>query len=330
MERMTVAQARKVESVGKQVRSRAGSAPAATPRAASASSNSTTAPAWATSRSSPTAALPNYESEVKKLHVGCSVAVEGEVQASPAKGQATEVQASSVIVYGCADPDRYPLQKKGHSFEFLRDHRPPAAAHQHLRRRRPRAQLQSAARSTSSSRRTASSTSIRRSSPPATARAPARCSASPRSTWTSRRATTRARSITPRTSSAGRPILTVSGQLEAEIFACSLGKVYTFGPTFRAENSNTSRHLAEFWMVEPEMAFYELTDNMDLAEAFLKRIFRDVLEQVRRGHEVLRGAHRHDRDHARWKASSTASSCVCRTPRPWTSRRSRARRSSSR
>jgi asparaginyl-tRNA synthetase len=73
--------------------------------------------------------------------------------------------------------------------------------------------------------------------------------------------------------------LTVSGQLEAEIFACAVGKVYTFGPTFRAENSNTSRHLAEFWMVEPEMAFYELPDNMDLAEAFLKRIFRDVLER---------------------------------------------------
>src|SRR5262249_61718317 len=71
--------------------------------------------------------------------------------------------------------------------------------------------------------------------------------------------------------------LTVSGQLQAEIFACALGKVYTFGPTFRAENSNTSRHLAEFWMVEPEMAFYELTDNMDLAEAFIKRIVSDVL-----------------------------------------------------
>jgi asparaginyl-tRNA synthetase len=71
--------------------------------------------------------------------------------------------------------------------------------------------------------------------------------------------------------------LTVSGQLEAEIFATALGKVYTFGPTFRAENSNTSRHLAEFWMIEPEMAFFDLFDNMDLAEKFLKRIFRDVL-----------------------------------------------------
>src|SRR5205823_8751491 len=71
--------------------------------------------------------------------------------------------------------------------------------------------------------------------------------------------------------------LTVSGQLEAEIFACGLGKVYTFGPTFRAENSNTSRHLAEFWMVEPEMAFYDLQDNMTLAEAFIKRIIADAL-----------------------------------------------------
>src|SRR5262249_41242408 len=72
--------------------------------------------------------------------------------------------------------------------------------------------------------------------------------------------------------------LTVSGQLQAEAFACSLGKVYTLGPTFRAENSNTPRHLAEFWMVEPEMAFYDLTDNMTLAEAFLKRIIKDALE----------------------------------------------------
>ena len=96
----------------------------------------------------------------------------------------------------------------------------------------------------------------------------------------------------------GKPaFLTVSGQLQAESFACSLGKVYTFGPTFRAENSNTPRHLAEFWMIEPEMAFYDLTDNMTLAEAFLKRIIRDALDAVRRGHEVLRRAHRQGRVH---------------------------------
>ena len=77
----------------------------------------------------------------------------------------------------------------------------------------------------------------------------------------------------------GRPAyLTVSGQLEAETFACALGKIYTFGPTFRAENSNTPRHLAEFWMVEPEMAFCDLADDMDLAEDFLRHLFRDVLE----------------------------------------------------
>jgi asparaginyl-tRNA synthetase len=105
----------------------------------------------------------------------------------------------------------------------------------------------------------------------------ARCSASRRSTWPTRpkvegKSTTRQDFF-------GRPAyLTVSGQLEGEIFACALGKVYTFGPTFRAENSNTSRHLAEFWMVEPEMAFYELNRQHGPGRAFLKRIFRDVLE----------------------------------------------------
>ncbi len=91
----------------------------------------------------------------------------------------------------------------------------------------------------------------------------------------------------PRTSSIGPRILTVSGQLEGETYACALGKIYTFGPTFRAENSNTTRHLAEFWMVEPEIAFFELTDNMDLAERFLKRIFGDVLAHAREDMEFF-------------------------------------------
>ncbi len=81
--------------------------------------------------------------------------------------------------------------------------------------------------------------------------------------------------------------LTVSGQLAAETYATSLGRVYTFGPTFRAENSNTSRHLAEFWMVEPEAAFYDLNDNMRLAEEFLKRLFSRLFEQLRRRHGVF-------------------------------------------
>ena len=207
-----------------------------------------------------------------------SVTVTGEVQASPAKGQPTEVQAAGVIVHGWADPETYPLQKKGHSFEFLRTHGPSAAAHQHLRRRRPRAQLRLPVDprflpGTGLSLRPPADhhrQRLRRGRPDVPGH-----HARPRPSC---RATRRA-SISARTSSHRPTYLTVSGQLEAEIFACALGKVYTFGPTFRAENSNTSRHLAEFWMVEPEMAFYDLTDNMDLAEAFLKRIIRDVLER---------------------------------------------------
>jgi asparaginyl-tRNA synthetase len=221
--------------------------------------------------------LPNYESEIKKLHVGCSVRIEGEVKASPAKGQTTEVHAASVHVYGWADPDTYPMQKKQTSFEFLR-----TIAHL-----RPRTNTFGAI--------TRVRNCVCRSihaffqengfyyiHPPIITTSD--CEGAGQMF----KVTTLDVDKPPRENGSvdftkdffARPAyLTVSGQLEAEVFACSLGKVYTFGPTFRAENSNTTRHLAEFWMVEPEMAFFELTDNMDLAEAFLKRIFRDVLEQ---------------------------------------------------
>ena len=149
--------------------------------------------------------LPNYESEVKHLHTGASVAIEGEVKASPAKGQATEVHAAQRRAASATPTaETYPLQKKGHTFEFLRDHRPPAAADQHLRRRRPRAQPVSRSRSTISSRSTASSTSTRRSSPPATAKGPARCSASRTLDPDNAAARPTARSTTRRTSSASR------------------------------------------------------------------------------------------------------------------------------
>lgn len=221
--------------------------------------------------------LPNYQSEVLHLTAGCSVRVEGEVLASPAKGQATEVRASKLTVVGTADPTTYPMQKKGHTMEFLREQA-------HLR---PRSNTFGAV--------TRVRSQICRSihdffheqgffyvHPPII---------------TASDAEGAGQMFRVTTFDHGKPLprndagevdfskdffgratyLTVSGQLEAEVFACSLGKVYTFGPTFRAENSNTSRHLAEFWMVEPEMAFFELEDNMDLAEAFLKRIFRDAL-----------------------------------------------------
>jgi asparaginyl-tRNA synthetase len=221
------------------------------------------------------ASLANYEGEIKHLSAGCSVTVEGEVKASPAAGQATELHANSVIVHGWADADSYALQKKRHSFEFLR-----SIAHL-----RPRTNTFGAIARV----RNCICRSIHdffQEEGFLYIHPPIITASDCEGAGEMFKVTTLDLANVPRQNSQvdyqrdffERPAyLTVSGQLEAEIFACSLGKVYTFGPTFRAENSNTSRHLAEFWMVEPEMAFFELTDNMDLAERFLKRIFRDVL-----------------------------------------------------
>jgi asparaginyl-tRNA synthetase len=221
--------------------------------------------------------LANYESEVKKLHAGASISVTGEIRASPAKGQATELHAQSVTVHGSADSETYPLQKKGHSFEFLR-------TKAHLR---PRTNTFGAvARVRNSVCR--SIHDFFQEQEFLYIHPPIITASDCEGAGQMFKVTTLDMAQPPRQGPAvdftqdffGRPAyLTVSGQLEAEILACALGKVYTFGPTFRAENSNTTRHLAEFWMVEPEMAFYELNDNMDLAEAFLKRIFKDVLKR---------------------------------------------------
>jgi asparaginyl-tRNA synthetase len=221
--------------------------------------------------------LANYESEIKKLTVGCSLSVEGEVRASPAKGQATEVHASKITVHGWADSESYPLQKKGHSFEFLR-----SIAHL-----RPRSNTFGAvARVRNCICRSIHDFFQEQGflyvHPPIITASDCE-GAGQMFKVTTLDLLNIARQKDPvdftQDFFAKPAFLTVSGQLEAEIFACSLGKVYTFGPTFRAENSNTSRHLAEFWMIEPEMAFFELSDNMDLAEAFLKRIYRDALER---------------------------------------------------
>jgi asparaginyl-tRNA synthetase len=221
--------------------------------------------------------LPNYESEVKHLGAGASVTIEGEVRASPAQGQPTEVAAQKITVHGGADPETYPLQKKRHSFEFLRT----------LAHLRPRTNTFGAVARV----RNCVCRSIHdffQEEGFLYVHPPIITASDCEGAGQMFKVSTLDLNAVPREAGAidftkdffARPtFLTVSGQLEAEIFACALGKVYTFGPTFRAENSNTSRHLAEFWMVEPEMAFYELSDNMDLAEAFLKRIFRDVLER---------------------------------------------------
>lgn len=220
--------------------------------------------------------LPNYETEIKHLVAGCSITVEGEVKASQGKGQATELAATCVIVHGAADAETYPLQKKGHSFEFLR-------TIAHLRPRtntfgaiaRVRNRVSWAIHQFFQDRRF-----LYLHTPIITA---SDCEGA----GAMFRVTTLDFAKMPKREGAidfaqdffqRAAYLTVSGQLNGEAYACGLGRIYTFGPTFRAENSNTSRHLAEFWMVEPEMAFYELPDNMQLAEEFIKHILGDVLK----------------------------------------------------
>ncbi|MDZ8184762.1 MAG: asparagine--tRNA ligase [Nostoc sp. ChiSLP02] len=221
--------------------------------------------------------LPDYEAILKKLNTGAAVEVAGVLVASLGKGQRIELKAESVKVYGEADPDTYPLQKKRHSFEFLR-------TIGHLRSRTNSFGAVFRVRN-------ACSTAIHQffqqrgflwvHTPIITA---SDCEGAGELFSV----TSLDLKNIPRTDNqavdyskdffAKPTYLTVSGQLEAEIMAMAFSNVYTFGPTFRAENSNTSRHLAEFWMVEPEMAFCDLEGDMDLAEEFLKHIFKYVLE----------------------------------------------------
>ena len=222
-------------------------------------------------------ALENYESEIKHLSPGWSLSVEGLLRESPGKGQATEVQATGITVHGMADVQTYPLQKKRHSFEFLRT----------LAHLRPRTNTFGAIARV----RNCVCNSIHQFFQEEGflyVHTPVITQSDCEGAGEMFQVTTLDLANPPKEGARvdftqdffDRPsFLTVSGQLEAETFACALGKVYTFGPTFRAENSNTPRHLAEFWMVEPEMAFYDLDDNMDLAERFLKRIFGDVLDR---------------------------------------------------
>lgn len=220
--------------------------------------------------------LDNYESEIGKLTTGCCVRVAGRLVESPGKGQRYEIQAAQVEVVGYADDD-YPLQKKRHSFEFLR-----TLGHLRMRTNTFGAVMRV---------RNAAAQAIHKfyqergfihlHAPIITL---SDCEGAGEMFRVSALDPDRA----PRTEAGGvdysqdffgkEARLTVSGQLEAEIAALALTNVYTFGPTFRSENSNTSRHLAEFWMVEPEMAFCDIQGNMDLAEAFLKDVTKNVLE----------------------------------------------------
>jgi len=220
--------------------------------------------------------LKNYQDEVLKIQTGCSVRVTGTLAASPAKGQEKELQAEEIEVLGWSGQD-YPLQKKHHSFEFLR-----SIAHL-----RPRTNTFGAIARV----RNATSMAIHSffqergfvyvHTPIITG---SDCEGAGElfkvTALDLNHLPARQGEVDFEQDFFGRPAnLTVSGQLEAEIYALALGNVYTFGPTFRAERSNTSRHLAEFWMVEPEMAFCDLQGNVDLAVDFLKYVFDYVLEK---------------------------------------------------
>ena len=220
--------------------------------------------------------LPNYNDEVCALQTGCSIKVSGLLTASPGKGQRVELQAEEVEVVGWADPAVYPLQKKRHSFEFLR-----TIAHL-----RPRTNTFGAV----ARLRNAMSYAIHsffQERGFIYIHTPIITGSDCEGAGEMFRVTKLDLDQVPRKDGHadftkdffGSPAsLTVSGQLEAEIYALAMGDVYTFGPTFRAEDSNTSRHLAEFWMVEPEMAFCDIQGNAELAVQLLKYVFAYVLE----------------------------------------------------
>ena len=215
-------------------------------------------------------------SVANSLSTGCSVSVVGNVVESQGKGQQFEIQAREIELLGAADPETYPLQKKRHTPEFLRE----------IAHLRPRTNTFGAMARVRSAVAFAIHSFFQEHGFQYI-QTPIITGSDAEGAGSMFRVTTLDLNNPPRQEGAvdvsedffGRPtFLTVSGQLEAEIFAMALSNVYTFGPTFRAENSNTSRHLAEFWMVEPEVAFCELDGLADLAEDFLKYIFNYVLE----------------------------------------------------
>ncbi|HZS40780.1 MAG TPA: asparagine--tRNA ligase, partial [Polyangia bacterium] len=220
--------------------------------------------------------LANYESEVLKLQTGACVSVTGAVVESPGKGQSVELHASGVQVHGWSDAN-YPLQKKNHSFDYLR-----TIAHL-----RPRTNTFGAVMRI----RNTLSLAIHdyfRSQGFVYIHTPIITGSDCEGAGAMFQVTTLDLKQPPKNDKGevdwaqdffGKQThLTVSGQLEGEIYAMALGNIYTFGPTFRAENSNTTRHLAEFWMVEPEMAFADITRNSEVAEAFLKYTLKATLE----------------------------------------------------
>ncbi|MBT8238362.1 MAG: asparagine--tRNA ligase [Croceitalea sp.] len=217
------------------------------------------------------------ENIIKSISSGAAIKVKGTLVESQGRGQSVEIQVTDLFIHGTADPETYPIQPKKHSFEFLREKA-------HLR---VRTNTFAAVMRLRSALAYAVHTYFQKNGF-YYMHAPIITGSDAEGAGEMFRVTTLDPKNPPLNDEGevnykedffGKETnLTVSGQLEAEAYAMGLGKVYTFGPTFRAENSNTSRHLAEFWMIEPEMAFYDLDDNMDLAEDFIKDVLQYILD----------------------------------------------------
>lgn len=214
---------------------------------------------------------------LKKVTTGACISVNGKLVESKGQGQSVEIQATEIMLYGTADPEKYPLQKKGHTLEFLRE----------IAHLRPRTNTFGAV----FRMRHALSFAIHKffdENGFYYLHTPIITGSDAEGAGAMFRVTTLDMNNLPKNEEGkvdyskdffGKETnLTVSGQLEGELGALALSNIYTFGPTFRAENSNTSRHLSEFWMIEPEMAFYDIHDNMDLAEDFLKYLINYILK----------------------------------------------------
>jgi asparaginyl-tRNA synthetase len=214
------------------------------------------------------------EKIIKKISIGCSLKIKGNLVKSIGKGQSFEIQISSIEILGESDPDKYPIQPKKHSFEFLREQ-----AHLRIRTSTFSSVMRIRSKLAFGIHEFFNKKDFNYINTPIITSNDAEGAGEmfKVTTLSDNQIDTKGTDYS-KDFFGKKTSLTVSGQLEAETYALGLGNVYTFGPTFRAENSNTSRHASEFWMIEPEMAFYDLNDNMDLAESFLKNILQFILD----------------------------------------------------
>ena len=215
------------------------------------------------------------EDIIKRISVGCSLIITGILVNSIGKGQSFEINVSDIKILGESDPEKYPIQPKKHSFEFLREQ-----AHLRIRTSTFSSVMRIRSKLAFSIHDYFNKNGFNYIHTPIITSSDAEGAGEMFKVTTLGKEDLAKKDIDYSDDFFGKKTsLTVSGQLEAETYALGLGNVYTFGPTFRAENSNTSRHASEFWMIEPEMAFYDLNDNMDLAESFVKHILEYILKE---------------------------------------------------